>query len=302
MVVVTEARIYPLIEVSRDELAALVGSAIAKVQRVGGGLTNTIHRVTTEAGAVLAVKHYAGGAAPFEAELVTLTLLHRTLPVPDVVVADAKLPAIAYRWIEGITLNDCRRYEPPAAVASLAEPLGRLLAWLARTDATEPYALEPMLQQAHAQLANGRARQRVGAPLADALRRAFDTFATQLSFGNVCLVHGDLGGRNLIVQRADRDRWRINGVIDWEATSTGSPLLDIGSLFRNSDRYDAAFRADFERGYREADGTLPEDWLRMARLLDATWLIDTLDEPRELPGVYADCRMLLARLAAELAA
>jgi aminoglycoside phosphotransferase (APT) family kinase protein len=113
----------------------------------------------------------------------------------------------------------------------------------------------------------------------------------------VCLVHGDLGGRNVLVQRAAAERWRISGVIDWEATSTGSPLIDIGSLFRYSSRFDPEFRTAFERGYREADGTLPEGWLLTARLLDATWLVDTLDEPREFPGVYADCRMLLATLA-----
>ena len=106
----------------------------------------------------------------------------------------------------------------------------------------------------------------------------------------------------MLVQRATADRWRITGVIDWEATSTGSPLFDVGSLFRYASRFDGPFRAAFERGYREAEGTLPDGWLLTARLLDATWLIDTLDEPREFPGVYADCRMLLATLAKDVGA
>jgi aminoglycoside phosphotransferase (APT) family kinase protein len=298
---VTEGRIFPLIEVGPEELAALVGGSITSVVRVDGGLTNTIHKVTRENGDVLTVKHYAGGKDAFEAELVTLTLLHGTLPVPDVVHADEKLPAIVYRWIDGITLTELRRNEPPAAFASLAEPLGRLLAWLARTDATEPFELTPVLERAYAQLSSARARTRLGAPLADALRRGLEAAEPRLAWGNVCLVHGDLGSRNLIVQRAERDRWRINGVIDWEATTTFSPLLDLGSLFRYADRYDAAFRSNFERGYHEADGALPEDWMRTARLLDSTLLIDTLDDPKEFPGVYADCRLLLSRLVADLA-
>ena len=57
----------------------------------------------------------------------------------------------------------------------------------------------------------------------------------------MCLTHGDLGHRNVIVGRSG-ERWRINGVIDWETASTGSPLADIGSLFRYGDRHDAAFR------------------------------------------------------------
>jgi aminoglycoside phosphotransferase (APT) family kinase protein len=297
----SDGRVFPLIEVSRDELTALVGAPIRSIDRVDGGLTNTIHKVTLDKGDVLAVKHYAGGKDAFEAELVTLTLLHGTLPVPDVVHADADHHVIVYRWIEGITLNDCRKAEA-GAVASLAEPLGRLMAWLARTDATEPYELAPILEKAYRQLIDGRARQRLGAPLADLLRHELEAAEPQLAWGPLCLVHGDLGGRNVLVQRAAPDRWRIAGVIDWEATSTGSPLLDLGSLFRYAERYDDAFRETFERGYREADGTLPERWLLTARLLDATWLIDTLDEPREFPGIYADCRMLLARLAKDLGA
>jgi aminoglycoside phosphotransferase (APT) family kinase protein len=228
--------------------------------------------------------------------------LHGTLPVPDVVHADARLPVIVYRWIDGITLHDLRMQRPGAAFGSLAEPLGRLLAWLARTDATEPFELAPLLDRTYAQLADGRARGRMGAPLADAIKRGLEAAEPDLGWGAVCLAHGDLGHRNVIVQHAAGDRWRINGVIDWEATTTSSPLLDLGSLFRDADRYDPGFLTAFERGYREADGALPERWLITARLLDATWLVDTLDEPHEMPGVFADCRRLLAMLAAELGA
>ena len=136
--------------------------------------------------------------------------------------------------------------------------------------------------------------------MADALDKLLQDAAPRLTWGKPCLSHGDLGGRNMIVQHAMGERWRIGGVIDWEAATCASPLVDIGSVFRYAQRYDARFAADFERGYREADGTLPEDWLRTARLVDALWLVEMLDEPRELPGVYADCRMLVAKLVADL--
>ena len=89
-------------------------------------------------------------------------------------------------------------------------------------------------------------------------------------------------------------------MIDWEDAGTGSPLVDLGSLFRYPTRYTAVFRGEFEVGYREVGGTLPDDWYRTARLIDALRVIDTLDVVRELPGVFADCRMLLAKLAADL--
>lgn len=301
---VSDPRIYPLIDVSHEQLQALVGSSVTHVDRVEGGLTNTIHKVRLESGELLAVKHYAGGADAFGAELATLTLLHGTLPVPDVVHADESVRAIVYRWIDGVTLNDLRASGPSAGFASIAEPLGRLLAWLARTDATEPFELAPLLDRTYAQLAGGRMRERAGAPLADAIRKALEIAGPTLAWGSVCLSHGDLGLRNLLVQPAVPavgERWRISGVIDWEATTTGSPLLDLGSLFRYTHRYSPSWIAAFERGYREEEGSLPDDWMYLARLLDATWLVDTLDEPRELPGVYADCKQLLARLAQERA-
>ncbi|MBA3539492.1 MAG: aminoglycoside phosphotransferase family protein [Deltaproteobacteria bacterium] len=297
----SDSRLFPLLPVTRDDLAALVGDTIVAIERVDGGLTNTIHRVVLASGEALAVKHYAGGVQGYQDELTTLRKLATILPVPGVVVADERQHAIVYRWIVGTTLDDCRRRQSPAAFISIAEPLGRLLAWVARVDAPGGWELAPILEQARTQLTVGRARERLGAPASDALLRAFDAFADRMAWGALCLSHGDFGSRNVLVQRADGERWRISGVIDWETMAAGSPLVDIGSLFRHGHRFDATFRADFERGYREADGELPENWFETARLLDATWLVDTLDEDRELPGVFADCRMLIGRLVAELA-
>jgi aminoglycoside phosphotransferase (APT) family kinase protein len=291
--VVTEIRINPLIEVRPNALAALVGGEIANIERITGGLTNTIHRVERTNGDVLAVKHYADRDG-FDTELVTLTLLHTTLPVPHIVHVDDDRRALVYRWIEGVTLNEYRR--TIGAIDHFAEPLGSILAWLARTDATESYELSPILASAHRQLASGRARERLGGDLADAMRRTFDRYEQRMAWGAVCLVHGDFSGRNVLVEDQT-----ITGVIDWEATTTGSPLADIGSLFRYGTRYDDGFRAAFARAYCGAGGDLPDDWFLTARVLDATWLVDTLDETRDLDAVFADCRSLIAALTDEVA-
>jgi aminoglycoside phosphotransferase (APT) family kinase protein len=299
---VNDARIFPWLEIPRAELERLVEGPIASVEPVMGGYTNTLHRVALASGQVVTVKHYAAGATAFADELATLTRLAGILPVPEVVRADPGLCAIVYRWIDGSTLEDCRRRERPAALASLADPLGRLFAWLARTPplvAGDRWDVAPLVTTARAQLAAGRARDRMGDPLADALTAVIDRAGDRLAWGTPCLSHGDIGGRNILVQRADGDRWRISGVIDWEAAATGSPFVDVGSLFRHAPRYDDAFRIAFERGYREADGVLPDDWYLTARTLDAFRMIDTLAEDRELPGVFADCRMLLAKLVAD---
>ena len=297
---VTNVRVFPLLEVSRDELAEIVGGRIASIEPVDGGLTNTIHRVVLDTGERFGVKHYAGGKEWFDTELTTLTLLHGTIPVPEVVHADEERLAIVYRWIEGITLHELRKQGEAEAFATLAEPLGRVVAWLARTDATEPFELTSILDKTYAQLASGRARGRIGAPYADALRRGLEAYEPQMAWGAVSLSHGDLGHRNVIVGRAG-GRWRINGLIDWETTTTGSPLFDIGSLFRYANRHDARFREAFARGYVEASGRdLPDEWLLTARLLDSTWLVDLLDDVQAVPQVFDDCRRLLVQLVDEI--
>ena len=298
---VTNVRVFPLLEVGRDELAEIVGGAVARVEPVDGGLTNTIHRVTRETGEVFGVKHYAGGRDWFDTELTTLTLLHGTLPVPEIVHVDDRRLAIVYRWIEGITLHELRKQGQHTAFASLAEPLGRVLYLLAKGDATEPFELTSLLEQAYRQLADGPARERLGVPLADALRKALEAREPEMAFGSVCLSHGDLGHRNVLVHRTG-ERWRVNGIIDWETTTTGSPLFDIGSLFRYANRADADFRASFEHGYRDAGGTLPDGWFLTSRLLDALFLIEVLADEPDLPEVHGDMRRLLTRLVADLEA
>jgi hypothetical protein len=73
------------------------------------------------------------------------------------------------------------------------------------------------------------------------------------------------------------------------------PLLKGGTIadVRYARRYSIAFRRNFEQGYRDAGGTLPEDWWRTAKLLDAIRLVAILNEERDLPVVFADCRELI---------
>lgn len=300
-----DARLYPWIPVTREELQALVESPIAKFEPLEGGFTNTLHKVTMTTGQVVVVKHYAGGRKAFRYEVETLTRLAGVLPVPEIVRTDAERKAVVYRFIAGTTLDDCRTKEPPAAFASLADPLGRLFAWVARTEPLDPkdrWDVAPLLAQARSLLANSRARERMGNPLATALLAAYDAHADRIGWGTQVLCHHDIGGRNILVQRADGDRWRIQGVIDWESAGTGSELVDVGSLFRFAPRYDDTFVSEFERAYVEAGGTLPDGWFVTARLIDSFRLIDTLDGLRELPGVYQDCRMLLTKLVGDLKA
>jgi len=258
------------------------GRQIVDSRQADAGFTNTLLRVELDDGEVFAVKLYTRHEACVieTAHLASL----RALAVPRVVHADSRVPVIIYPWIEARTLNEVRRAEP-ARLGALAEPIGRLLAELSGGSAQRSNparVIEAELRGALARLRAGRARDRLG-DVADRVIAMLE-HASGMADDPV-LVHGDFGGRNILVGDAIT-------IVDWEAATTGSALWDVGSLFRYAKRYDAAFCADFARGY----GGLPDGWHRMARILDATRLIEALDEDREAPGYHEDCRALLAAL------
>jgi aminoglycoside phosphotransferase (APT) family kinase protein len=319
-----DPRCLPLVEVKFDQIQALLspvlkGDAIAGVERVEGGLTNTLYRITPADGGVsLCLRIFAAGRLPWERELKILARVSASLPVPEALLADCGgadfgRPYLVYRWIEGITLNECRRQTPPAALLSVAEPLGRLLACVASFSFADDLngslndilagqaPMEVLLSANEEALLHGLARKRLGAALADARWSRLDASAVRLCELDraASLVHGDLSGRNILVALAEDGGWRISGLIDWGAAFSGSLLWDLGNLFRYGRRYSETFRQRFERGYRDAGGALPEDWLRTARLLDATRQIATLNEEWEMPVVFAECRELIEAVVTE---
>jgi len=317
----SDSRCWPLVEVEPAQLQTLLapvlaGAALIDVKRVEGGLINTLYRITPAGGGVsLCLRIFAAGQRPWQTERNVLARVAAALPVPQVLLADCgggsfPHPYLVYRWIEGMTLDECRRRMPPAAFLSLAEPLGRLLARMASLPFADAYKgqasaapVAALLAVNEGRLRRGPARAHLGAALADALWQRLEAGAGRLGARDcaACLVHGDLGGRNILVAPAGDGAWRVSGLIDWEAAFSGAALWDVGRVFRYARRYSETFRERFERAYREAGGDLPEDWWRTARLLDATRLVEILNEERELSVVFAECRELIEAVVADWA-
>jgi Ser/Thr protein kinase RdoA (MazF antagonist) len=316
----SDPRCHPWIELDRRAVGAMLApvvspGAVRAVTRVEGGLFNTLYRVDTADGAAFVLRVYADGRVGFDLERRLLPRLDATLPVPEVLFADdgeriGTPPYLVYRWIDGITLNDCRR-RAPHALQTLAEPLGRLLARVAAAirsldDAAKADAaardvrIAERLADTDERLRGDPARRRLGRTSADRLRALLAAGAPSLEAleDPPSLVHGDFGGRNVLVRETESG-WEVSGVIDWEAAGAGSALWDVGSLFRYPRRYPPEFRTTFERGYRAAGGELPPGWWWLARLLDATRQVATLSEERELPIVFAECSELVESVVAE---
>lgn len=321
----SDPRCHPLIDLSLRHIETMLrpvsgGARLREAVRVEGGLVNTTYRVTTDGGgAVYALRVYAAGRPAFEIEHRLLPVLAAALPVPEPVFADASgtvcaHPYLVYRWIEGITLNECRRLGAPETFLTLAEPLGRLLARIAglhfpdtlhgtqHTGQRPSIRVAAMLERAEEQLRAGRARERLGGALADSLRDCLNSRAPALRALERAdgLVHGDCGGRNILVRAGAGGGWEISGLIDWEGAAAGCAWWDVGSLFRYPRRYSPEFRTLFARGYGAAGGRLPPDWWRVVRLLDCVRVVAILDEERELPGVFAECGELIGLLTADV--
>jgi aminoglycoside phosphotransferase (APT) family kinase protein len=295
-----DPRCHPSIDLDLGQIRAMLSpilgdAGIREAVPVEGGLINTLYRVTLDRrDEVYALRVYAGGRDAFERERRVLSHLATAgaLPVPEVLLAGASGgPCLVYRWIEGITLNEFRRQSTLDVLLTIAEPLGRILARIASFSFPDLPEIQVAneLAQTDEQLRTGLARERLGGELADHLRGLLAGKDLLFEHGRG-LVHGDLGGRNILVEQDERE---ISGVIDWETAAAGSALWDVGSLFRYSRRYSPEFRKRFEQGYRAGGGELPRDWWRTARLLDATRLVGILNEERELPGVFAECRELI---------
>lgn len=291
---------------------ALGGVLLGEAVCVRGGLVNSVYHVSVrDSGEVYALRVYAAEGDAMKRECGLLHSLRDALPVPQVLFADASgayctHPYLIYPWIEGITLNEWRRQSPSETLLCIAAPLGSLLAQVARAAfpsdcISRRMQVSRLLEQSEEQLRGGLARKRLGGALADAMLGCFKASSSTLRAldNRSGLVHGDFGGRNILVKASERGAWEISGLIDWEQAAVGSPLWDVGSLFRYSSRYSEKFRALFERGYSEAGGSLPSGWWLAARMIDAVQLVSILNEERELPGVFAECADLIQSIVAD---
>jgi aminoglycoside phosphotransferase (APT) family kinase protein len=84
-----------------------------------------------------------------------------------------------------------------------------------------------------------------------------------------CLVHGDLGPENLLV---DPESGQVTGVVDWEHARAGSPFADLGNLLR-SERA-PAFTDAVLSTYADLVADSPDDLLTHARAADLSALVE----------------------------
>jgi aminoglycoside phosphotransferase (APT) family kinase protein len=109
--------------------------------------------------------------------------------------------------------------------------------------------------------------------------------------GAYCLAHCDYNGSNILVRNG-----RVSAVLDWEFAFAGTPAQDFGNLLRNHPQTD--FIDAVVRGYRDAGGSVPDDWRRLAMTADLASWADFLARPVVDPTLVEDA---LAALRATIA-
>ncbi len=278
-------RAMPAEEAERMVRSAFPRGRILRVQPLAGGLRNANFKLTldcTAAPIVLRVYEHDASLCRKEADL--MHLLGGSVPVPEVLLAEPAAkglrPFMLQRYVEGPTFRELARSARSEEVAEAARSAGETLAaigsitfanpgWLAPgSTVTDPLlpGPDPMPRFVDQCLASPMVQRRAPAELIERTHTAMWSHAAALrrAADETCLVHGDFGGRNLLVRRV-AGRWVVAAVLDWEFAVSGSPLADVGHFLRYERHGRPTAEPHFRAGYRRHDGR--SDRVRRAGLL-----------------------------------
>jgi aminoglycoside phosphotransferase (APT) family kinase protein len=283
-------------------LDAIFGSRrVAHIQLLSEGLSNFNYRVDFDSGdEPVVLRIYGRDPNACQKEVDLLRLLRAAVPVPEVLGVyangfDGVGPFIVLRYVEGITFRQLRRTGDAEAIAQGARSIGGTLAAIHRHTFAErgtlgaglavigqflngPNAIPEFIDSC---LASPTLRLRLDERTRDRIQALAWSRSRELARlqDERCLVHGDFGNRNVLVRR-EQGSWRVAAVIDWEFAVAGSPLFDIASFLRYERKLAPSREPHFSQGYECGGGKLPEDWRRLARVVDLTRLCETLTEEK----------------------
>lgn len=276
---------------------ALPGREVIDVQPLGDGLRNANFKIElgpTPEHVVLRLYEHDASLAGKEADI--LHLIRHSVPVPEVLHAEPDgmsdvPPFLLLRYVEGITFRDLKRKGNTMCTSRAAHAVGETLASIGRISfpkpgwlAPGPSVKAPLLEGKDRAprfvdlcLASANAQARMEAALRHQVSELGWSYAAELgSVGDAtCLVHGDFGGRNVLVRQSG-ENWKVAAVLDWEFAVAGSPLADIGHFLRYERVSRPKVEPHFSNGYLQAGGTLPHGWRRLARVIDLTALCESL--------------------------
>jgi aminoglycoside phosphotransferase (APT) family kinase protein len=245
---------------------------------------------------------YEHDASLCQKEVDLLDLIKDSVPTPTVLHAEPVggngiPPFLFLEYVDGISFRELKRNESADSIAEAAGAVGRVLASIGHTTFSRsgwlgpgPEVGAPLLEGANPAprfvdlcLASANLQRRVSPDLRERITSLVWSYADAMASLDAerRLVHGDFGGRNLLMRRV-AGRWEVAAVLDWEFAISASPLTDLGHFLRYESAARPCVERHFSQGYLQAGGRLPDDWRRLARVLDLIALCESLTHD-ELP-------------------
>ena len=295
---------------------AFPGRRVEDARPASGGLSNTNYRlvIAGEPGPVQ-LRLFVARPDFARAEIAIQRYVSHRLPVPEVLFHAGSNPVTGhpyaiFKWLDGIMLDALPAVASLQTIDDIARQLGVLLADMSSfrfpctgfldeslTVAT-PMSLnaEIFLGLIHHDLSAGPAAERLGAELTRALWQFVTSAAPLLDRppGAACLVHGDFDGSNILV-RPVAGEWQVVGLLDWEYALSASSLVDLGHILRPPFGDLASFEHHLIGGFLGRGGVLPDNWKRVALLIDLLNWVGFLARPRAGPRVVESARMMVGR-------
>ncbi len=276
---------------------------VVGIEPLTGGLRNSSFKMRLEARAEpIVLRLYDKDASVCAKEVSLLRRVRGTVAVPEVLHAepggvDGAEPYVLLDYVEGVSFRELKRAGNLEALREAAPSVGEALAVIARyefpaagrlgddLEVVGPFVEppDPVPKFLDSCLASPHFRSRAGVELMAKVHEFGWSWSDRLALLDEerRLVHGDFNSPNLLARRVG-GRWSLAGVLDWEFGFSGSPLFDVGNVLRYEREERPVLEPGFSRGFVARGGRLPEDWRRLARVIDLTSLCEILSR-EQLP-------------------
>ena len=266
---------------------AATGQRVVRVERLWGGLANTMVVAILDTGERVVVRLPRGRPPDWLAiEAAVMRRAAAVVPVPEVLLVDVEgsiggRPGMVMTFVDGYPGRPMAKRVDEDGARSLGREFGTVLGALADieferagyfTDPTlAPVAIEPpdivelLVSSAH--------RSPRPHPVHNKLRAAWDGICRdrpellQAVSAKPALVHGDANANNFLVGPSAGGRLEVKALVDWEYALAGSPLVDLGAILRAASRRPPSFSTGMIEAYEHRAGRLPDGWRGAATII-----------------------------------
>ena len=282
-------------------IAGALGQEVRGSRTLAGGFSHETYLLTLEDGHVVA---RFGGPDP-AVEAAIMARARRFVPVPEVLLVmpaprDGVRPVMLLEYVTGTPLSEVLHASGGAGMAELGGEVGRVIARISGVTFGEPgfFAgpdltvgeMPPEVRNLPEMAANcmeAVPASRLGPHERRAWIELCAAHAPALSAvdGHARLVHSDVNPKNILVTPEERG-WRVDAVLDWEFSFSGSPYADAANMLRFGGDYPASFTDGFRAGFGASlPAGLPpdENWPYLGRVLDMHALSDLVTRPEGHP-------------------